>query len=387
MIARLIEEEVKRWIGKYSIITLTGPRQSGKTTLLKSIFPDWQYVSLETPDSRSLALDDPRSFLKKYGDKIILDEVQRAPDLLSYIQTITDEDPSQSFIISGSHNLLMLEYVSQSLAGRTAILYLLPFSLKELSGTPFRFERYEEWIFQGFYPRIYDRQIPPQRFYSDYLETYVQRDVRQVKNIGDLNLFMRFMSLCAGRIGQTLNYSQLANDVGVSVTSVRNWLSVLETSFIAYQLNPYFRNFKKRITKATKLYFYDTGLACSLLRLKSPENLETYYNKGALFENFVINEICKSYYNRGERPPIYYWRDSKGREIDLIIDQGNSLIPIEIKSGATYHSDFFKNIEWWSEIADVPVGDRFVIYGGEKDWDLEHGKLRSWTQVNSLIPG
>lgn len=316
---------------------------------------------------------------------MVLDEVQRTPDILSYIQTIVDEDPDALFILSGSHNLLMLEQISQSLAGRAAIFYLLPFSLSELSSGNYLSGKYEDLIFNGFYPRVYDRGLKPLQFYPNYLETYVQRDVRQIKNVGNLNLFIRFLSICAGHIGQSINYSNLANDTGVSVTTVRNWLSILETSFIVYQVNPYYRNFNKRITKAPKLFFYDTGLACSLLRINNLSALESYFQKGALFENFIINEICKSFYNKGERPPVYYWRDHNHHEIDLLLDLGARLVPIEIKSGRTFSADFFKHLSWFQTIAQLPIENSYVVYGGDQDWDMEHGKLVSWQHLNDIL--
>lgn len=384
MVKRQIASFVKALLGKYPVITITGPRQSGKTTLLKSLFPDWKYLSMETPDAREQVIQNPRELFSRYGHKMVLDEVQRTPDILSYIQTIVDEDPEACFILSASQNLLMLEQISQSLAGRSAIFYLLPFSLSELESGGYTREAYEEWIFQGTYPRLYDRDLTPAQFYPNYLETYVQRDVRQIKNVGNLNLFSRFLSICAGHIGQTINYSNLANDTGASVGTVHNWLSILETSFIIYQLNPYFRNFNKRITKASKLYFYDTGLACSLLRINTVTALETYFQKGALFENFAVNEICKSYFNRGERPPVYYWRDQKKNEIDLILDMGGRLVPLEIKSARTFSAQFFKTIAWWQTIADLPIINSFVIYGGDQDWELETGKLMSWKQLKDF---
>lgn len=384
MIARNITTALQDLEGKYPVRTVTGPRQSGKTTLLRSLYPDKHYFSLETPDIREQIAEDPNSFFKKYGHQLILDEVQRVPKLLSYIQTIVDDDRSADFVLSGSQNLLMLEQISQSLAGRSSLFYLLPFSVEELKNTPFQETDYEDWIFKGGYPRIYDRAIPPERFYPDYIETYVQRDVRQVKSIGNLNLFTRFLSICAGHIGQTINYSQLAKQVGISVTSVQNWLSVLETSFIIYQLNPYFRNFNKRLVKSSKLYFYDTGLACSLLRLRTKDALDNYYQKGALFENFVLNEISKSYFNRGERPPIYFWRDQKGHEIDILLDLGGELLPIELKSGRTFSGSFFKNLRWFERVADLPIRQNIVIYGGDRDWEMEYGKLLSWRNLNTL---
>ena len=381
MIPRSITPYLREMIGKYPVITLTGPRQGGKTTLLKKIFPDMPFVSLEVPSLREKVQENPLGLFTQYGNKLVIDEIQRVPLLLSYIQDIVDNDPEAFFVVSGSHNLLMLENVSQTLAGRTAIFYLLPFSIQELQLPN---NRYEDWIFNGFYPRIYASKLPPSRFYQDYIDTYVQRDVRQIKSIGNLNLFNRFLGLCAGHIGQTVNYSNMANSIGVSVNTVISWLSVLEASYVLFQLNPYFRNFNKRVVKAPKLYFYDTGLACSLLRLTSAEGLETYYQKGALFENLIISEICKFYYNRGEKPPIYYWRDHKGHEIDVLIDQGTQLLPIELKSSRTFSIEFAKNLNWWQKVVNVPTGDSYIIYGGDQDWEMEGGKLLSWKHLADL---
>ncbi|HMQ48448.1 MAG TPA: ATP-binding protein [Saprospiraceae bacterium] len=384
MIVRAISEAINGRVGKYPVITVTGPRQSGKTTLIKSLFPDWHYFSMETPDIRLEVQENPRGLFKKYGHRMIIDEVQRTPNILSYIQTIVDEDPQAQFILSGSHNLLMLEQISQSLAGRTTLFYLLPFSLSELKNGGITRARYEDWIYEGAYPRLYDRSLQPSQFYPDYLETYVQRDVRQIRNIGNLNLFIRFLSICAGYIGQQINYNNMANATGVSVQTIQSWLSVLETSYIIYQVSPYFRNFNKRITKSTKLYFYDTGLACSLLRMNDIVAVENYFSKGALFENFVINEIIKYFFNQGLRPPIYYWRDSKGNEIDLLLDMGAQLIPFEIKSGHTLNKRFFDTIAWWEKIADVPIRKSFVVYGGEQDWETEIGQIIAWEKLSNV---
>ena len=381
MITRSIESSIKNIQGKFPVITVTGPRQSGKTTLLKSLFPDLPYFSMETPDIREQVINNPRGLFSRYGHQLVIDEVQRTPDLLSYIQTIADEDPRASFILSGSHNLLMLEQISQSLAGRSAIFYLLPFSLKELGAEYLLNDSYESLVYKGGYPRLYDRKLTPNEFYPNYLETYVQRDVRQIKNVGNLNIFNRFLSICAGHIGQTISYSNLANIAGISVNTVKSWLSILETSFILYQLSPYYRNFNKRITKATKLYFYDTGLACSLLRINNIDALNNYFQKGALFENFVINEIAKLFYNQGQRPPFYYWRDSNQHEIDLLLDLGGQLLPIEIKSGHTYSKDYFKHLSWFQEITQLPIIDNYVVYGGNQNWELEYGKLISWKNI------
>ena len=314
----------------------------------------------------------------------MLDEVQRFPELLSYIQGIVDEDRTACFVLSGSHNMLMMESVSQTLAGRTTIFYLQPLSYAELADSEPDLSA-TELVWQGGYPRIYDRDLEPERFYQDYLDTYVQRDVRQIKNIGNLGAFTRFLSICAGFAGQTLNYTTLAEATGISRPTAVSWLSVLETSFVVYQVQPYFKNFKKRIVKAPKLYFRDTGLACALLRIASPDALRNYYQRGALFENFIINETAKAFYNLGKRPPLYYWRDNAGREIDLLIDQGISLRPVEIKSGTTYQRDFFRHLDWFADTATDRLDRPTVVYGGDRDWDAEGGRLMSWRRVATLV--
>lgn len=382
MIARHIAPAIRELSGKYSVFTITGPRQSGKTTLIRSLFPDLPYFSLENPDTRSQVADDPRGLFARFGHRMILDEVQRVPELLSYIQGIVDEDREACFVLSGSHNPLMMESVNQSLAGRTALFYLQPLSYAEIAGiADKKLPSFEELIWQGGYPRIYDRGIAPDRFYPDYLETYVQRDVRQLKNIGDLAAFNRFMEVCASYIGQAVNYSNLAVATGVTLNTVKSWLSLLETSFIIYTLNPYYRNFKKRLVKSPKLYFRDTGLACSLLRLTSVEAVADYYQRGALFENLVINEWSKTYFNTGQRPPFYFWRDNSRHEIDLLIDRGGRLQPIEIKAGRTYRRDFFKQLDWFATISELPLDQPIVIYGGEEEWPADHGLLQSWRQI------
>lgn len=384
MIGRHIESEVRAQVGKYPVITITGPRQSGKTTLIKNLFSGWAYFSLEDPDTRNLIERDPRGFFQEYGHRLVLDEVQRLPILLSYIQGVVDNDPEACFILSGSHNMLMMENVSQTLAGRTTIFYLHPLSYAELKGHE-NFNSATELIWKGGYPRIFQKDLQPDRFYRDYLATYVERDVRQVKNIGDLSAFDRFLRICAGFAGQTINQSSLAEAAGVNRITVNSWLSVLETSYIIYRVQPYYKNFKKRLVKSPKLYFHDTGLACALLDIRSPEALFTYYQRGALFENFIFNEIAKAFHNRGEHPPLYYWRDSNQREIDLIVNRGTGLQPIEIKSGATYNKSYFKQLDWFAGIADVPILNPKVIYGGDEVFNTPSGEVLSWRNADRLV--
>ncbi|WP_020569195.1 ATP-binding protein [Neolewinella persica] len=384
MITRHIEQAIKSQIGKYPVITITGPRQSGKTTLIKTLFSDLPYFSVENPDTREQIEDDPRGFFQLYGHRLVLDEVQRLPILLSYIQGIVDDDKEACFVLSGSHNMLMMESVSQTLAGRTTIFYLQPLSYAEIrKDYPNTTALNQMW--RGGYPRIYDRDIDPTEFYLAYAETYVQRDVREVKNIGNLRSFSRFLAICAGYIGQTINYSTLAEAADVSRDTVKSWLSVLETSYVLYQVSPYFKNFKKRLIKSPKLYFRDTGLACSLLGINSAEELNTYYQKGAIFENFVFNELAKGFYNAGRRPPFYFWRDRSQHEVDLLLNRGISIDPVEIKSSATFRMDFFKQLDWFRKVADIPIGEATVIYGGEDEWRSDSRRVLSWKNIDQLV--
>ena len=325
---------------KYPIVTLTGPRQSGKSTLLKYAFPDYRYVSLEDIDMRTFATDDPRGFLSTYDDRTIIDEAQCVPGLFSYLQTHTDRvGRTGMYMLAGSHNFLLMESIGQTLAGRTAILRLLPFSHTELFEGGVLQKSVDEEIFTGGYPRIYDRSIAPTDFYPFYIRTYVERDLRLLKNIGDLSRFMRFIRLCAGRVGQLLNLSALSGECGVAVSTVSEWLSVLQASYLCYLLRPDHNNFAKRLVKAPKLYFYDTGLACSLLGIQTVGQVATHFLRGGLFENMVVNEFVKAAYNSGREPELSFWRDSTGNEVDLLSYEGGKVKAYEIKSGATFTTD------------------------------------------------
>jgi len=385
MVQREIREKLIYLATKFPVVSLTGPRQSGKTTLLKDVFPDYKYTSVEDPDTRIFAETDPRSFLSS-GSKMIIDEIQRAPDLFSYIQTMTDKSGiSGQFIISGSQSFLLNEKISQSLAGRVAILNLMPFSLSELTSHGFKVSDYEGFLFKGFYPRLYDKDIQPVDFYPNYLQTYIERDVRLLQNIQDLNLFIRFMKLCAGRTGQLLNLSSLANDAGISVNTVKSWISVLEASFIIFLLQPHYKNFNKRLVKMPKLYFYDTGLVSSLLEISSVNQVNSHYLLGALFENLVISDLIKRRYHKGLRSNIYFWRDHKGSEIDCIIDMGEELIPIEIKSSRTFSSSFFDSLKYWKKISGDISKSSFVIYGGTGITETKDGVLAGWKDFQHEI--
>jgi hypothetical protein len=384
LVARNAKEKVLYYATKYPVVTLTGPRQSGKSTLLKSTFPTYKYVSLEDPDLRLFAQQDPRGFLKTYDKYSIIDEVQNVPELFSYIQTIVDKDnESGSYILSGSHNFLLMENISQSLAGRTAILKLLPFTCEEIK----LFNKdlsINEHLFTGSYPRIYEKEIPPTAFYPFYTQTYVEKDVRSLRNISDLTLFIKFLKLCAARVGQLLNSNSLANECGINTQTVTDWLSILETSYIIYLLKPYHKNLNKRVVKSPKIYFYDTGLLSSLLSIDSSSQLEFHYLRGNIFENFVINEVIKNNYNIGIEPKISFWRDSNGNEIDLILEKGNKTRAFEIKSSSTLRMDFLKNLKLWNKLTDSPVENAAVIYAGDTNFLTSDGKFISWKELGNV---
>lgn len=381
MIERTLASKVTSLAQKFQVITLTGPRQSGKTTLVRATFPDLPYVSLEEPDIRQIALTDPRGFLSNYPNGVILDEIQNTPELFSYIQRIVDENRQIQFILTGSSNFLLMEKISQTLAGRTAVLHLLPFSLQELEPLA---DSYENLIFKGQYPRIYDRTIPPPDFYPSYIQTYVDRDVRMIKNIGDINAFIQFTQLCAGRIGQPLNNASLANDAGISPNTAKSWLSILESSYILYRLQPYHRNFNKRLVKSPKLYFYDTGVACSLLGIREQEQVNLHYMKGSLFENLILNEFIKRSYNRGENRQPYFWQDNHGKEIDCLLVNGGRVTAVEIKSGKTISTSYFENLNYWRSLAALPENQEYVVYGGEQSMQTSAGTLISWKNLNRI---
>jgi predicted AAA+ superfamily ATPase len=396
MIKRTLESTLKKAAAKYPVITLTGPRQSGKTTLVRMAFPKHDYVSLEDPDLNAYALEDPRGFLDQFRGKTILDEVQRVPSLFSYIQTIVDsEQASGRFILTGSQNFLLLKKISQSLAGRCAVLHLLPFSLSELEGRKSfplskigrelpRAKRQSrrhvmEVLFSGFYPRIHDQGMDPRDWLANYYRTYVERDVREIVNIGDMESFGRFVRLCAGRNGQILNMSSLANDCGVTHTTVKRWISILEASFLTILLRPHYKNFSKRLIKSPKIYFLDSGLLCFLLRIRAPDDLRFHALRGNIFETFVISEFIKNYLNQGEDPGIYFWRDSGGHEIDVLIEMGNELKLIEIKSGQTVSEDFFDGIEYWRSLSGNSEVASAIIYGGDRSYRRKGTILYSWS--------
>ena len=429
MIKRTLSEKIINLSKKFPSVTITGPRQSGKTTLVKDIFKNYTYVSLEDPDEREFAISDPKGFLKRFSSGVILDEIQRVPVLLSYIQGIIDKEYAPGrFIITGSNQFYLMKNITQTMAGRTAIVNLLPFSLTELLDKPainiFDLAdikdltdityinyltdisgieniddkcddkcngkhdesakskrgkpplRLEEYLFKGFYPPIYDKQLDPKDWLSAYYRTYVERDVREITNIIDIETFYRFIQLCAGRCGQILNLSSLASDAGISHTTAKNWISVLQASFIMHVMPPHFSNFSKRIIKSPKLYFLDTGLLCYLLRIRNAEDILFNSMKGQIFENFVFLEFYKFFANIGEIPPLYFWRDRTGHEINFIIDTGKKFIPVEAKSGETIVNSFFDGLNYFKSLdKDENISKTGILINGGDAFYIRNGNL------------
>ena len=361
MIDRILQDKAQVLLSQYPIVSISGPRQSGKTTFSRLFAPDYRYVNLELPEEKAFAEKDPRQFLEAYQNRVILDEAQNVPHLFSYLQVFTDErGRTGEYILTGSQNFLLMESITQSLAGRVALLTLLPLSYFELPEKP----QVENFIFTGGYPRVVHAGISPEDFFAAYIQTYLERDVRQLIEVQNLSLFRNFLYLLAGRAGQTYNASSLANDTGVSSQTIEAWTSVLEASYVVFRLRPYFKNFNKRLTRAPKLYFYDTGLLCYLLGIRQPDDYQIHFAKGAIFENFVILEVMKKYLNQGKYPQLYYWRDSNRNEVDLLIQDGLNLKAVEIKSGKTINEYFFKGLKYFQKI--VPEAESILVYGGEQ---------------------
>ena len=363
------------------VIAVLGPRQSGKSTLARATFPDKEYVSLEDLNEREFAQSDPLSFLARYKDGAIFDEIQRAPDLFSYLQSEVDRDDTPGrFILTGSHQFSLVEKITQSLAGRIRLLKLLPFSFSEV-GVENR--NLDEMMFSGLYPRIHHRALRPDRWLSDYFDTYVQKDVRQIKNIGDLDKFVTFVKMLASRVGQLLNLSSVGNDCGISHNTAQSWLTILEGSYIVYTLKTHHKNFNKRLVKTPKVYFYDTGLLCHLLAITNPTELATHRLRGGIFESMILTEVIKSCFNRGTTPPLYFWRDKLGHEIDGVLEKASFLIPIEIKSGKTVGSDFFKGLQYWAKLSKSEEPG-YLVYGGDDSYERQGTKVLSWKDLAAL---
>ena len=384
MIQRQALALIRKYSKQFRALAVVGPRQSGKTTLVKQAFPNKPYISLENPDERLWAQKDPRGFLNRFKNGAILDEAQRSPDLFNYLQQIIDESNKDGqFILTGSNNFMLQESISQSLAGRIGYIDLLPLNYNEI--LEFKRKNYEteDLIFRGSYPEIYDKKRLPEIWYPSYIRTYVERDVKQLRNIDNTLLFNRFLQLCAGRTGQLFSAAAISNECGIDVRTVNAWIGILQSSYIIFLLPPHHYNFNKRVVKSPKLYFYDTGLACSLLGLKSKEEISVSHFKGALFENYVITEIMKSNLNTGTNAKLYFWRDNNGTEIDLIIDNNGKLLPIEIKSSQTYNEEFQRSLLKWNNYCGNKGG--VLLYNGTMEMKTtENIQVLNWKNHKSM---
>jgi predicted AAA+ superfamily ATPase len=386
MITRIAEQTIRTLMRGFPIVTITGPRQSGKTTLSKMVFIDRPYVSLEDPDLRQAAHEDPRSFLGRFPDGAVLDEVQRLPEILSYLQTIVDADDRMGlYLLTGSRQFGLMSGITQSLAGRTAFVELLPFSITELAGADKLPADADTMLLTGCYPPLYDRELSFSSWFASYVTAYVERDVRQLLRIQELETFQRFVRLCAGRTGQLLNLSSLAVECGITHNTAKSWISVLEASYLIFLLRPNHSSFNKRLVKMPKLYFYDAGLVSWLLGIRTQEQLETHPLRGNIFETFIISEIFKSRLNRGEQPTFSFWRDSNGNEVDLVIEQGAKLMPIEIKSGKTLTRDSFAGLEKWCALAGDAAERPSLIYGGDDAYQHKGIRVMGWQKSGELL--
>ena len=383
MIKRSAETKLIKLANTFRSVAVIGPRQSGKTTLCRAVFPQKPYISLENPDTLEFATSDPRGFLSQFKNGAILDEVQRAPHLFSYLQQVLDETKKKGlFILTGSNNFLLQQNITQTLSGRIAYMQLLPLSLQELRESKKIKEGYPWHILAGGYPEVIAKKISPADWYAVYITTYVERDVRQLKNISNLAQFLKLLKLCAGRTGQLLNLTALSNDCGIDQKTVAAWLSVLQSSFIIYLLKPYHTNFNKRIVKTTKLYFYDTGVACSLLGISNAKQITTHAAKGPLFENMIVSELLKERFNAGTADNLYYWQDKTGNEVDVLIDNAGKLTVIEMKAGETIATDFFKGIEYFSSLKTGTV-QKLLIYGGNQEQKRSNGIIvKPWNKLS-----
>lgn len=384
MFPRTLECKLKELKRQFPVLALFGPRQSGKTTLVRAAFPKYRYVNLESFEEQEFAVEDPKGFLMRFHQEegIILDEIQKAPKLLSYIQIEVDEkQPLGRFIITGSQNILLNHQINQTLAGRVAILTLLPFSIEELRQADQLPNTAEEAIFQGFYPRTYLHALDTVVFAESYIQTYVERDVRDIQQITSLLEFQKFMRLCAARIGQLLDLTSLSKDAGIALTTVKSWLSVLQASYLIFLLQPHYKNFNKRLVKSPKLYFYDTSLACSLLRLTSPDDVYEHYLRRSLFESMILSDLLKKRYHRGLPPNLYFWRDKLGNEVDGLLEEGSYLIPVEVKSSATIHPEMFQALVKWCEWAGIDSNSGKLIYAGEEKQARKQGSVVPWKSL------
>ncbi|HBM15205.1 MAG TPA: AAA family ATPase [Lentisphaeria bacterium] len=385
MIKREAEKTILEMAEQFKVVSVTGPRQSGKTYLVRALFPEKPYINLEEPDTRLFAIEDPRRFLQKYPDGAVIDEIQHAPELLSYIQSIVDvRRDTGIYIITGSQHFTMLEAISQSLAGRVGIIHLLPFSYMELHKAKVSSDNLEQTIFKGAYPPLYDQPLVPEKWLNSYISTYLERDVRKILNIKNLSIFQKFLSLCAGYSGQMINYSRIGADCGIDHNTVHSWMDILEESFLIFRLKPYYKNFRKRIVKMPKLYFYDTGLASRLIGIENSGQISTHPSRGFLFENWIISEFMKSRYNRGKDINLYFWRNNTGIEIDLIIDHPDGFIPVEIKSGSTFSRSWADSVIHWKEMAGNSPKNSFIIYGGNEFHTINDINIVPWQNIGNI---
>jgi predicted AAA+ superfamily ATPase len=385
MINRTARKIIENLLAGFPIVTLTGPRQSGKTTLAREVFKNYAYASLEEPDQRQAAFEDPRSFLARFPDGAVLDEVQRCPELLSYLQTIVDNEHRMGlFILTGSQQFGLMSGISQSLAGRTAFVELLPFSVAELTLANRLPKDIDTMMLTGCYPPIYDRNLSPPDWCSPYVTAYVERDIRQMLKIQDLETFQRFIRLCAGRTGQLLNLSSLATECGITHNTAKSWISVLEASYLVFLLRPHHASFNKRLVKMPKLYFYDTGLVSWLLGIRTAEQMITHPLRGNIFETFIISELIKLKMNRGEKPAFYFWRDSNGNEVDLLIEKGIQLYPVEIKSGRTLTHEAYAGLNKWCALAGEKAGKPTLIYAGDESFQHKGIEVLGWRDCEQL---
>lgn len=382
-VKRQITHIIKKQQSKFPILALTGPRQSGKTTLLKELFKDYRYISLENPDIRAFATDDPNGFLNEYSENVILDEVQRVPSIFSYIQTKVDESKKMGqYILSGSQNFHLLNSITQTLAGRVALFKLLPLDFEELKAAELLEDDYPQALFKGFYPAIFDRDIDPKVFYTNYIQTYVEKDVTELLNVKDLKAFRTFLGLCAGRAGQLLNISALANDCNISQPTAKAWLSILESSYLIFLLQPYHQNFNKRLVKSPKLYFYDTGLLCYLLGIRSADEIILNRLKGSLFENLILAELQKKNYHQYTHFDYYFWQDSNGNEIDILLKNYSGFDVFEIKATETISTELFKQMDRFAELAAPEEVKKTLIYGGSKNQNRSKYQVQSWKDIS-----
>lgn len=385
LIRRNIEDVILKVSKSFPVISVTGPRQSGKTTLVKKLFPNYKYVNLENTQNRRYAIEDPQGFINEYNQYTIIDEAQYAPELFSYIQENVDmERKGAKFVLTGSQNFLITQKISQSLAGRTAVFQILPFAYNEIANTNYRIDHIDQLLYSGLYPPLYHEAIEAIYWYPSYISTYIERDVRNILNVGSLIDFQKFMKLCAARTGQIVNYSNMAVEIGITHPTLKAWLSVLESSHIIHLLPPFYKNYNKRITKSPKMYFIDTGLCCSLLGITDAEQLNKHYLRGALFETFAISELIKSRANRFLPLNLHYWRDRSNNEIDCIQEEGNKLIITEIKSSSTINESFFKAFKYFEQIETQKQKQYKIIYAGSMTQNRTNCEIKPWNTIENL---